>query len=123
MSPELIKFEETFLDFYTRGNSKTYYYLMVVAKLDIPMLVHSYDYVKQLQWECKKRFNVKNAPIFCIHNYDDYYRQLAGTKYRKKKFIVDDPIVYEYCQLPREIAVYSPDDARDLVLTYLADAI
>ena len=119
----LIKFEKPFLDFFTRCNSKTYYYLMVVAKLDIPMLVHSYDYAKRLQWVCEQRFDVKNAPIFCIQDYFDLERQLAGTKYRRKKFIVDDPIVYEYCRLPRELTVYQPEEVRDLALAYLADAI
>lgn len=119
----LIKFEKPFLDFFTRCNSKTYYYLMIVAKLDIPMLVHRYDYAKHLIRECEKRFSVKNAPIFFIHGYGDYYRKLAGTKYWRKKFIVDDPIVYEYCRLPRELTVYQPEEVRDLVLAYLADAI
>lgn len=119
----LIEFPEPFLDFYTRCNSKTYYYLMVVAKLDIPMLVHRYDYAKRLIWECKKRFGVENAPIFCIHDYFDLERQLAGTKYCRKKFIIDDPIVYECCRLPRELTVYQPEEVRDLVLAYLADAI
>jgi hypothetical protein len=119
----LIEFEEPFLDFFTRCNSKTYYYLMVVAKLDIPMLVHRYDYAKRLIWECEKRFSVKNAPIFFIHDYDDYYRKLAGTEYRKKGFIVDDPIVYRYCRLPKEITIYQPEEVRDLVLACLAGAV
>lgn len=119
----LIEFEEPFLDFFTRCNSKTYYYLLVAVKLDIPVLVHSYDYAKRLIWECKNRFQVKNAPIFCIRDYDDYYRKLAGTEYRKKKFIVDDPIVYRYCQLPRGITIYQPKEVRDLVLACLAGAV
>ena len=117
----LIKFDEPFLDFHTRCNSKTYYYLLVAVKMDIPLLVHSYRYKKDLLNECKDRFNVKHAPIFYIQNSHDYYRQIAGTKYRYKKFIIDDPCVFRYNRnLPDEIKTYNPDEVRDLVLTYLS---
>ncbi len=93
----LIKFDEPFLDFHTRCNSKTYYYLLISTQMDIPLLVHNYQYKKYLLSECKCRFNVKYAPIFYIN---DYYKQIIGTKYKKMKFIIDDPIVFDVYSLP-----------------------
>ena len=116
----LIEFKEPFLDFYTRGNSKTYYHLLIATKCDIPVLVHSNEYKNRLLSECRSRFKVTNAPIFCIENYSDYCRQFYGSKYRGRKFIVDDMCVFRYCHIPNEISAYQPEEVRDLVLTYLS---
>lgn len=115
-----IPFDEPFLEYTTRCNSKTYYYLAVSVFFDIPLLVHSYQYKQNLLKEVRQRTGVESAPIFCIQNQYDYHRQIAGTKYRYKNFIVDDPCVFRYCQLPEEIGIYNPEEVRDLVLTYLA---
>lgn len=119
---ELIEFKEPFLDFYTRCNSKTYYHKMLAAKLDVPVLVHSHDYRSRLISECRHEYGSVVAPIFCIHNDEDYYRYLKGSKYRRKKFIVDDVIVFRRCHLPDEIEVYQPEEVRDMVLAYLANS-
>lgn len=114
----LIEFDGPFLDFYTRCNSKTYYYLMVVAKYDIPVLVHSNVYAKRLIWECEDRFQIENAPIFSIKNQADYLRQIKGTKYRNQKFIIDDPIALEKDWYLEKY--YEPEEVRDLVLSCLS---
>lgn len=123
----LIEFLNPFLDFYERRNGKTHYHLLLASKLDIPILVHSYKYAKCLIDECRHLYGIKNPPIFCILNYDDYCRQLSGTRYRQKKFIVDDPIVFKESDLDIHsmfitdiLFRYEPEEVRDIVLTYLS---
>lgn len=110
--------ESEFLDFYTRGNSKTFYYLRIMAYHGIPLIVHNLNYKKVLEKQCREHWKDRIKPlIYHVQDKDLYYR------IRSERVIVDDPIVFRNDNdlILHHIDYLSTDEIRDIILTDLAE--